>query len=283
MAAAKVGELNSVDARDGRVFVGRRSAGEGPVLGWWDVDAHGWASAIDGVDHSVRRVRLGPGEQFAWVDGKDDLAFVGSAEDPRAQELPGVWVIATDTLLGVCGESPVVWDWVAGREVWVHDGDNDTEEWGIVVAPHPNGELVAVAGERYDTICVRRLADGELVHELEHEPTAWTDDMLFSPDGNFLAAIRHGEDIAARELLVFDVRSGERLPMLNDRAVQTLRFSPDGKRIVFGTENGIKARSLADGGRSRIDLADKVRDLAFNGSKSLLAASDSGLSEHDLD
>lgn len=115
------------------------------------------------------------------------------------------------------------------------------------VALHPNGSLIAVAGEGGSAKILKR-ADGSIVHTLEGL-TGTINDIAFNRSNNQLATI--GEDQIVR---VFDVTSGKLLQesMPAKTPLTSVMFSTNSKEVIVGTERGdVLAHAQEEGAKFR--------------------------------
>ena len=102
--------------------------------------------------------------------------------------------------------------------------------------------------------------------------------LAFSPDGRFVAAA----DANSRRpgVVIFDVRTGRELKQIvvpGDQAstLESIAFSPDGTKLIWGEDNGAVALWDVSGGRLlfRQKLHEgRVKDVAFSPDGSLMAS-----------
>jgi WD40 repeat protein len=135
------------------------------------------------------------------------------------------------------------------------------------IAVSPDGALVAFIRDTHTRILVYRTATGELLQHFRGS-SSW---LAFSPDCKYLASGDNGE------VVVHDVPSGLlRLRLCLPRYVRqtTGAFSPDGKTLVTGGEDGILRVWSTSGNRFRDVVAHgglPVRSVSFSGDGKLLA------------
>jgi WD40 repeat protein/DNA-binding SARP family transcriptional activator len=133
----------------------------------------------------------------------------------------------------------------------------------------PNGRLLAVTGEgaRVTLWDARTLAP---VRELKGLK-GFSQEVAFSPNGRLLAA--GNEDGSRQRTLVWDVRTGERLPVEFGAPGASLAFSPDGRLLAAnGNEVPTEVRDVRSGRVvARLETGDFIRSVAFSPDGELLA------------
>jgi WD40 repeat protein len=124
-----------------------------------------------------------------------------------------------------------VWDMANGHEAVTYRGH---QRYVRHVAFSPDGKWVATAGGDRD-VRIWDPATGKEIRTLKGEGQYVTA-MAVSPDGKYVLAA--GDD---RDLRVYDAATGEVKQTVEFRlfgGLRSLAFSPDGKRLATGAENG---------------------------------------------
>ncbi len=140
--------------------------------------------------------------------------------------------IAADGSFGVSGGTDkrvVLWDTESGKMLDVFQGFNGTVQ---CVAVSPDGKTVAAAGEDR-SIIVWNLKNKKPLFVLKNVVKDNFNNLVFSPDGEKLAATAHGD---APYALIWDVRTGQPWRLIGGygEPIRSIDFSPDGKRVVTG-------------------------------------------------
>jgi WD40 repeat protein len=134
-----------------------------------------------------------------------------------------------------------IWDLASGREL-VRLTHRDTV-WGAAYSP--DGRMVATASTdgtaRVWDAATGDPVTGELRHGLQfREVGLWT---VFSPDGRYVAtAGRAPLDRQGRgEAWIWEARTGRLVagPLVHSQTVNTVEISPDGRRVLTGSNGGV--------------------------------------------
>lgn len=167
-------------------------------------------------------------------------------------------------LLAVGGIDSSKWDGTVS--IWrVEDGTavfrlKGHTGWVHAVAFSPDGQLLASGGSPKDhSVKIWKVADGSLVHTMEHRPGYAVRALAFSPDGQLLAS--GGVD---RTLNIWRVADGSLVRSIEQpREVLTVDFSPDGQLIAAGgfPDRSVKLWRVSDG--SLVRLFDDPSALGF--------------------
>ncbi len=141
----------------------------------------------------------------------------------------------------------------------------------------PNGKWLAIRYENGD-IKFWDLEQKQFVKTLSvpHDSHEWLKDIIFSPDGRWIAAAEHFS------LILWDVQHNRRIKLLEDTHMGFLRdvkFSCDGRFIgikTYGKWKGFTIWSLPEV-QIYHDVSDRyISDLAFSPDGKILAISDVG-------
>jgi WD40 repeat protein len=110
----------------------------------------------------------------------------------------------------------------------------------VSVAFDHNGKRLATAGGRDHTAKVWDVASGKEALALKTETSQRTRGRIwsiaFSPDGELLATVGHGNATGTSSVLLWDAATGERLDSLEAQAGRncSVAFSPDRKWVASG-------------------------------------------------
>jgi WD40 repeat protein len=167
-----------------------------------------------------------------------------------------------------------VWEAATGRQVYQCQGH---QALVVAVAFHPSQPWLASAGNDgrvllWDTQSQR---DGQLLGEVHHFDQA-VHGLAFRPDGCWLAAACHDRSVA-----LWQCREGpplsrppERRLTEHDARVWAVAFSPDGKTLASGSEQGTVVLFDGETFERRVALRGavvQVRGLSFSRDGELLA------------
>jgi WD40 repeat protein/serine/threonine protein kinase len=137
----------------------------------------------------------------------------------------------------------------------------------LAVAIRPSGRQVAVCPAR-GTATVWDLADGSLVAELQGPNGAGLSGPAWSPDGRLLAVGYFATGEEESGVLVWDVAENRRVEgPLNLGSVFTVAFSPDGRSLAAGCNEGFGVFDTSDPSHVRRQYrvpGDQARSLAFS-------------------
>jgi WD40 repeat protein len=146
------------------------------------------------------------------------------------------------------GDGPRVWDAATGKEVRRFAAAAGTVFWAAALSP--DGTRLATLELEQPDKAVARLWDvatGKAVRELAAPPwgTGWPK-MLFSPDGKKIAGVCY----ESPRVVVWDVATGKQVLAWDGapRRVWDVAFTPDGKELMTGGDDGVvQARDAATG------------------------------------
>jgi WD40 repeat protein len=246
----------------------------------WDVPANGDFRAINapaGYPAVCKGVFFSAdGQAVAFKKADKDEVVVHD----RKGALLGSWSVATQSVLTFTSDNrtllsfqvegqrkAVVRRWDVATRKLLPDVELPAFQQNNLCAFSPDGRTLAVIPGEYDTVV--RLVDtttGKYLHP-DPGPTQGVYPLIFSPDGNYLAALdRHRGylwNLATREL----VRSW------SARGYETFAFHPDGKVLAFASEAGIVLETI-DGRHLHTLEGPKqaMNKLAFSPDGKLLAA-----------
>jgi WD40 repeat protein len=188
---------------------------------------------LDGYDRGFVPVAFSP-------DGKLAVAGGGGRFDFTDRKVKG-WDLR-------------VWDVATGREkqslAAVEQGDV------TCCAFSPGGKYIAAGN--YHTVRVWELPTGKPLWSHEEPDQRWSVlAVTFSPDEKYLMAagpeldfcVRLPERGADGGVLLFNVATGNKEPRFAGTTdwIRSIAFSPDGKRVLLATGEGIKVREVATG------------------------------------
>ena len=163
------------------------------------------------------------------------LAADGSSEGTRLiahdGQVTGLGFTPNNQSIFSCGEDGYVRRWPTTiPQAMNFEG---LTKAATTVAIHPNGSLIAVAGQD-GTAKILKRTDGAVVHTLEGHPESITG-VAFNRAGNRVATL--GSDQVVR---VFDVSTGKLLLTTtpSKSPLTAIIFSADGEDIIVGTERG---------------------------------------------
>lgn len=180
--------------------------------------------------------------------------------------------IATGNLRGL------VWLWKTANGEKLNEFDPEVDEWITAIDFSPDGEYLA-AGFRDGKVRLWEVASGELAETFEFKVQGEIHDISFFPDSQTLAAVV--PDLG-REIHLFDLDDGTRKKVLDrpESAVLTLKVSPDGTMLAYGTYGGV-VDIWDTGDWSLIDSFDhgSINSVAFSPESDCLAV---GSSSGDL-
>jgi WD40 repeat protein/serine/threonine protein kinase len=169
-----------------------------------------------------------------------------------------------------------VWDVISGAELARVDRDQLVgrfeEVWDIAFSP--DGSVVATGSFAGSSTHLWDPTSGELVRTLpdDLEDAAWPRSVEFTRDGALVA----GEEFSS--VYVWNVESGRLQANIDQRQVNALAFSRDGRRLVTGSVDGRLRSWDAQSGRlmeSASGNLGEVIDLAFSPDGTTLATSSS--------
>ena len=119
--------------------------------------------------------------------------------------------------------------------------------WVVPIDISPDGQLAATAFTWLATLwgtldgTATDYIDGRGIADLEHRPWAgWPHGVLFSPDGRRVA-FACGAGVAVVEVDAAkpdEPKFGDRTWIVGEGDVETMAFSPDGKRLILGGSHG---------------------------------------------
>jgi RNA polymerase sigma factor (sigma-70 family) len=276
----------------------------------WDVAAQGAKHKIP-FKGAIWSMNLSADAKAVAVGTSDSIVLLDAETGKTMRTLEGPWALSTGPFcLAFAPDGKILASGGSARDNMVRLWDVQTGKLTATLRGHedavvglsfaPDGKTLASTGGQYDTtVRYWDVATGQLRRTVnraqEHSKDGteavdgdWqTWPAAFSPDGQILARGR------GAEVKFWDVRTGEvtdRLiegPHLCDRTVQSLAFSPDGKRLAVGRTSGeidVRETRQSDGKHGwRIgDLkqtfnegpSDAVMTLAFSRSGELLASGD---------
>src|SRR5207253_1765223 len=101
----------------------------------------------------------------------------------------------------------------------------------LAVAYAPDGKFLAAATRFANTVCLYRVATGELLWQVKtHQP----DCLAFSPDGKYVTAL-----IGPGTVALLDVATGRAAGEVRcSGQIQEVAFSPDGRLLAAGDDLG---------------------------------------------
>jgi WD40 repeat protein len=226
------GQYAAIGTTDGRVHLWDVSSG---AQRWATSPTHVWMSSITFTPDG-RWVISGDYQGIIYVwDAETGLLvseYEGQSDRARLQHL----AIGGDNLLASVGGDGLIRLWQIDGEglnqVWTGGPfDSPRSGWERLYAAafHPDGQLLAVAGEQQQ-IYIVDIASRTVIDVLEgHEHTIWS--LAFSPDGQYLASA--SEDYTVR---LWDVQTRTLLYVLSGHSNTpfSLDFSSDSKRLASG-------------------------------------------------
>jgi WD40 repeat protein len=249
----------------------------------WDVPAKGDLKAINappGYPAVCKEIVFSAdGRVVAFKKADRDEVVVLDAQDPRGEQL-GSWPGATPNALTFTRDSkallafqaepqrkPIVRRWDVGTRKFLADVELPAFGQNNLCAFSPDGRTLAVIPNEHDAVV--RLVDtatGKYLHP-DPGPTQGVYPLIFSPDGNYLAALDRQRGY------LWKLSTRELVRTWNVAGYETFAFHPDGKTLAFAGEAGVVLES-ADG-RKRHTLEgpkQKMEKLAFSPDGKLLAA-----------
>jgi len=170
------------------------------------------------------------GIQVWHVDSETFLANIPTEEDIAAFSPDGKY-------LAYAGEdSASLWD--VERQETVLELTDDTRPFSSrieTIAFHPNGRILAV-GAHNQAIALWDIETGEILSYLELEFEDYPDDMIFSHDGTFLAAVARYGMAGDYTMRLWDVDTGDSRYRTGE--FHGLAFTPDDQHLLVGGGNG---------------------------------------------
>ncbi|MDE0636805.1 MAG: hypothetical protein OXI43_13280 [Candidatus Poribacteria bacterium] len=142
----------------------------------------------------------------------------------------------------------------------------------------PNGKWLAIGYGNGD-IKFWDLEQKQFIKTLSvpHDSHEWLKDIIFSPDGRWIAATEHFS------LILWDVQRNQRIKLLEDTHMgfhRDVKFSRDGRFIgikSYGKKKGFTIWSLPGGQIFYDEVSDQyISDLTFSPDSKILAISDIG-------
>jgi eukaryotic-like serine/threonine-protein kinase len=228
------------------------TGGHGAVVRVWDADEGQEILALPGHTREVTDVAFAPdGKRLASV-GLDQTVQVRnlSALEPWGLEHAGqpVWCVAFSPdgrrLASGTNNGIDVWDVPTGdtdpdenvRHIYSRAGACRRLAWS------PDGRLLAAQGKVWDSTSRREIA---ALKARSGDGSRSGAGVAFSPDGKRVASAWHGVNVC-------DAQTGEEIVALQAQSSQividSLAFSPDGRLLASGAENGdVKAWDAATG------------------------------------
>ena len=119
------------------------------------------------------------------------------------------------------------------------------KDWVTGLAYSPDGKLIAVGGLNGRKAYMLDAGTWKVLHTLEHRYEGGSE-LVFSPSGKLLASVANGLDEVA--VYFWDVTSGKLISTFAERElvqfgqrlmVSAISFSPDGKVLAVGLNNGL--------------------------------------------
>ncbi|KAB8141868.1 WD40 repeat domain-containing protein [Chloroflexia bacterium SDU3-3] len=172
-------------------------------------------------------------------------------------------------LIGPSGSRAVTWQLGSGKELQSLQNTYEPDSWLHDLQLSPDASMLMVGG---DSVIIWDRASGRELLRIPNaqaaKPFFLADQVAFSPDGKKIA-------VEAYAVFIYDIASGtfeerigtegEKETMLFDAL--SVAFSPDGRYLVVGRQNGqavLWDRDLHQFVRTFQDEGDMVSDLAFS-------------------
>jgi WD40 repeat protein len=239
----------------------------GPNTSLWGLD-YSPDGALVAISDSAGRVSV-------WDSAAGELVFTL----PEVEEAGSIWAVAYSPdgvqLAFGAGNGPIyIWDLESQEYVKTLSGHTGG---AIEVGYSPDGQRLVSAG--FDGMALLWDLESDQAMTLTHdEPSLFS--ITFSPDGSRVATVSPMEEKNADEIGVYewDAATGELLRMLpaETGALYRVRYSPDGKLLVAGTQEGNIFVWDADSGelvRTLTGHTGLVPGLAFSPDGKYLASS----------
>jgi WD40 repeat protein/class 3 adenylate cyclase len=225
------------------------SAGTDGTIKMWTTGLVGELGAISlGSNASLWGINYSPdgalvaiadstGRVSVWDPAAGELVF----NLPEVEEAGSIWAVAYSPdgsqLAFGAGNGPIhIWDLESQEYVKTLSGHTGG---AIEVGYSPDGQRLVSAG--FDGMALLwDLESGQAMTLTHDEPSLFS--ITFSPDGRRVATVSPMEESIADEIGIYewDATTGELLRMLpvETFALYRVRYSPDGKLLVAGTQEG---------------------------------------------
>jgi WD40 repeat protein len=139
--------------------------------------------------------------------------------------------IGSDGVHEVKWEEVKLYDYETGQQKYMLQRTTSAAETYIAMAFSPDSQLLAIAGTE-QTILVWDVTNGSQVHQFSF----WgpVDDLAFSPDGQFLAAVSSSEEPKEQGVGVFDLETETLIAQLEGTAATSVAFFEGDSKAIVG-------------------------------------------------